>query len=175
MPTADLRRMDRGAVLSSCQQYRYTLHRRWDAARPPLVVIGLNPSTADATRDDPTIRRCIAYAHRWGFGGVEVGNLFAYRATRPADLKRAADPVGPLNDVWLRRLVAREGALVLCAWGAHGTYRARGTALLDMLRECGRRAYALGVTAAGQPKHPLYLRADLTPAPFGWADGPHDA
>lgn len=88
-------RVNGGAHFSRCRRYRYALWRQWQAAGPMLMLIGLNPSTADAERNDPTIRRCIGFAHDWGFGGVWVLNLFAWRATLPADLKAAADPVGP--------------------------------------------------------------------------------
>lgn len=101
--------MTGGAHLSACGAYRYALRRTWDPARPAALFVGLNPSTADAERDDPTTRRCVRFARDWGFGGLLVGNLFAYRATRPRDLRAAAEPVGPENDWWLAAL-AREAA-----------------------------------------------------------------
>src|SRR4028119_2392792 len=94
-------REHRGAIFDPTRTYRYALWRTWDAARPPVAFVLLNPSTADARRDDPTIRRCANFARTWGFGGLEVVNLFAFRATHPTDLKCAADPVGPQNDVHL--------------------------------------------------------------------------
>ena len=86
------------ADFSFCGQYRYTLTRVWSLERGLVLFVGLNPSTADAERDDPTVRRCVGYARRWGFGGVLVANLFAYRATDPRDLLAVSYPIGPRND-----------------------------------------------------------------------------
>lgn len=151
------------AGFSDDRVYRYWLTRTWDDATPPLVVIGLNPSTADETQDDPTIRRCIGYARAWGHGGLVMLNLFAFRATDPRDMKRAFDPVGRANDATLR--VATEGRRVLCAWGAHGTYIDRASVVCEMLAT--RELVCLGTTKDGQPKHPLYLRADALPVAYG--------
>jgi hypothetical protein len=153
--------MQRGANFSRCGTYRYALRRCWDAARPPALIVGLNPSTADAERDDPTIRRCVRFARDWGFGGVVVGNLFAYRATRPAALRAAPAPVGPANDRWLRALT-REAGIVVAAWGDDGRHGGRDRAVLRLLGA----AHCLGTTKAGAPRHPLYVRADVAPRPF---------
>ena len=91
----------KGARFSDCRLYRYQLWRIWDEGRPYLNVIGLNPSTADETRDDPTIRRCIDYAKRWNYGGLFMTNIFAFRATLPAVMKKQVEPVGSDNDHWL--------------------------------------------------------------------------
>ena len=91
----------RHAVFSPCRTYRYALSRVWAADKPYALFIGLNPSTADETLDDPTIRRCIDFAKRWGYGGLVMANLFAYRATNPSEMKAATDPVGVANDEWL--------------------------------------------------------------------------
>ena len=99
-------------------------------------MVMLNPSTADAESDDPTIRRCIALAAREGFGGVEILNLFAFRATAPADLKAAADPIGPDNDRHLRALFARHGT-ILAAWGMHGAHRGRAGEITELAAACG--------------------------------------
>jgi hypothetical protein len=144
-----------GATFSADRRYRYRLWRRWDRSRSVVLFVMLNPSTADGRRDDPTIRRCIGFARAWGFGGVEVVNLFAYRATDPRELGRVGDPVGPHNDRYIRRAI-RRSRLVVLAWGA----RARARRLLSL-----RRAHCLGLTRAGQPRHPLYLRGDLEPVP----------
>lgn len=138
------------------------LTRIWDPTRPSLVVIGLNPSAADETKDDPTVRRCQGYARLWGFGGLVMLNLFAYRATNPADLKATGDPVGPINDAALRRETA--GRRVLAAWGVHGAYRDRAPAVLRLL--AGRDVVCLARTKAGFPRHPLYCRADWLPTPY---------
>jgi len=125
----------------------------------------LNPSTADAQRDDPTIRRCTGFARRWGFGGIEVVNLFAWRATKPEELRRASDPVGRLNDRAILR-AARECAMTIAAWGNHGAWMGRTDRVLEILRGvCEVRVF--GLTAIGQPKHPLYLSRRCAAVPMG--------
>lgn len=154
-PVAKVRpQMQTAAALSRCQTYRYALWRRWSDA-PPVLFIMLNPSTADETQDDPTIRRCMAFARRWGHGGIVVGNLFALRSPHPADLRTCADPIGPDNDAWLTRL-AQDCTAVVGAWGNHGTFMNRGqevAARFPNLR-------CLGLTKRLQPRHPLYVPAD---------------
>lgn len=125
----------------------------------------LNPSTADESTDDPTIRRCIGFARTWGYGGVEVVNLFALRATDPRELRLARDPIGGLNDACLVDATARSAAMVI-AWGAHGVFRSRGTAALEILSPRAR-LLALGWTNSGEPRHPLYLRRDVQPIVVG--------
>ncbi|MEP7383607.1 MAG: DUF1643 domain-containing protein [Gemmatimonadota bacterium] len=149
------------AHFSRCGRYRYALWRTWDASLPSCCFIALNPSTADATRDDPTMRRCMAFARLWGFGGMAVGNIFAYRATRPADMKAEPRPIGRANDRWLQRL-AGGSPLVVAAWGSHGAWLGRDRHVLQLLGslEC------LGVTASGAPRHPLYVRGDTPRRPY---------
>lgn len=153
--------LESSALFSPCGRYRYELRRIWERNRPPAMFVGLNPSTADAERDDPTVRRCIQFARDWGWGGVVVVNLFAYRATFPADLFRAAAPIGPEND---RCLAHRQGGagVVVAAWGNHGIYRDRAAEVLSKLH----RPHYLRLNGSGQPAHPLYLPSDLTPIPF---------
>ncbi|WP_300643648.1 DUF1643 domain-containing protein [Nocardioides sp.] len=154
MPSSD-------AALSSCGQYRYRLTRTWRPEQPRATFIMLNPSTADAEHDDPTIRRCMGYARDWGLGGLIVVNLYAYRATDPDDLWKAADPVGPDNDAHLRAVLdaaAIAGAPVVAAWGAN----ARSERGAEVMQFAGA-VTALGLTKAGQPRHPLYLRKDAQP------------
>jgi hypothetical protein len=150
------------AVLSPCRTYRYALERRWGSG-PFVLFVGLNPSTADESVDDNTIRRCIGFAKTWGYGGLLMGNLFAFRATKPRDLRTAADPVGPDNDVWLTTLSLRAG-LIVAAWGADPIVSSRVCDALDAL---GDEVQCLGTTKDGQPRHPLYLRKDTKPEPFG--------
>jgi hypothetical protein len=154
------------AVLSPGGSYRYLLSREWDEALPRCLFIMLNPSTADATQDDPTIRRCIGFAKAWGYGTLDVCNLFAWRATDPKALLKVADPVGPENDAHIRRAAAGAG-LVVCAWGNHGMLMLRGKAVNDLLRREGIASSCLGVTGTGQPKHPLYLRGDSIAVQYG--------
>ena len=146
--------MTGGAVFSRDGRYRYRLWRRWKRSLPVVAFVMLNPSTADAQRDDPTIRRCIGFARRWGYGGIEVVNLFALRATQPRALQLAADPVGPRNAEHLAR-AARRAAAVVAAWGADPAVGVRGA---EIERRLSRRLRCLGVTRSGAPRHPLYAR-----------------
>jgi hypothetical protein len=150
-----------GAFLSPCRIYRYVLWRRWDAKRPSVMFVGLNPSTADETEDDPTIRRCVGFAKAWGYGGIAMLNLFAYRSTDPAALKRVSDPIGPHNN---DHLIIEEVncAKVIAAWGVHGTLHGRDRQVCAMLTQL----WCLGTTKSGHPKHPLYLRSDTQPVSF---------
>jgi hypothetical protein len=153
------------AAFSACGAYRYRLRRCWDAGRPRLVAVMLNPSTADERANDPTVARVAARARAMGFGGFEVVNLFALRSTDPRALARAADPVGPGNDAAI--LAAARGAgLVLCAWGVHGALAGRGAAVEAMLRAGGHALHHLGLTRAGLPRHPLYLAGDAAVLPW---------
>jgi hypothetical protein len=155
--------MPRRTLFSPCRTYRYTLWRQLDASRAGFALfIGLNPSTADEQTDDPTIRRCKDFARRWGFGAVCVANLFAFRATRPADLKAAPAPVGPDNDRWLVRL-ARTADLVIAAWGMHGSFAGRDLKVAGLL---DNPLVCLGLTRGGHPRHPLYLRRTTMPTPW---------
>lgn len=150
-----------GATLSACGRYRYALWRRWDAQRPAVLFIGLNPSTADAAQDDATSRVCMNYARRWGYGSLLLGNLFAWRSRDPAVLAQLDDPVGPDNDRHLRRLQARAG-LVVCAWGDPGALRGRDQQVLRLLQA----PHCLTRLRSGRPGHPLYKRATLQPVPL---------
>lgn len=152
-----------GALLSPDGRYRYWLRRQLgeDPAAPALVFVMLNPSTADATTDDPTIRRCKAFAVRDGWGALEVVNLYALRSTDPAALWRDPDPVGPDND---RHLLAacRRAVAVVAAWGAAPGLRPslRAAQVAGMLEREGIRLVSLGRTGSGHPTHPLYVKAD---------------
>jgi hypothetical protein len=152
----------RGAVFDPSRRYRYRLWRRWAAGAPVLFVM-LNPSTADAERDDPTIRRCVGFARAWGFAGMTVVNLFALRATDPARLRRARDPVGRDNDCHIAAAAAGAGTVVV-AWGTHGELGARDRAVLALLAP--HRPRCLGLTRGGHPRHPLYLPARTASRPF---------
>jgi hypothetical protein len=140
------------------RQYRYSLWRTWDAGLPRVMFIGLNPSTADATLDDPTLVRCIGYARDWGYGGLYTTNLFAYRATDPRDMKSAPAPVGPDNDRVIGELAGRVDR-VIAAWGNDGAWLGRADTVRAMLPEL----YYLRMNRAGQPAHPLYLPKGLEP------------
>jgi hypothetical protein len=155
-----------GAIISPCQKYRYLLWRVWNSDDPVVNLVGLNPSTADETKDDPTMRRCRQFARAWGFGGFLMTNLFAFRATRPSELRAVATPVGPENDSWIV-CAARSAERVVAVWGVHGTLLDRDKQVMALLQ---RRAYCIVVTKSGHPGHPLYLRKDLPLIEFPFAE-----
>lgn len=142
------------ADLSDDGLYRYRLTRRWGDGENVATFIMLNPSTADADLDDPTIRRCVGFAKREGCDALQVVNLFAYRATTPAVLRTVADPVGSENDEYLRRAIDSPG-LRIAAWGVHG----RADRIV-VVKSAGAALHALGTTKDGHPRHPLYVRRD---------------
>lgn len=161
--------MNRGAVISPCGTYRYSLVRSWDDTRSALVFLMLNPSIADGNVDDPTIRKCMGFAKRLGYGGIVVLNLFAYRATKPADLFAAGETVaiGPENDRVIRAFCDPWRPIV-CAWGSNakmGSPRVRE--VLHLLRvdryvdDMGCSIRALAINKDGTPAHPLYLSYEV--------------
>ena len=141
------------AYLSPCERYRYELTRCW-ANGPIACWVMLNPSTADADVDDPTIRRCIEFSKRWGCGALVVVNLYAWRATNPRDLQRADDPIGPHNDRHID-VATRSADTVVCAWGASANPE-RAAEVLRLIS----RPMCLGTTQGGAPRHPLYVHRD---------------
>lgn len=159
----------KSAVISPCQTYRYRLDRVWDDRLPVLAFIMLNPSTADAKVDDPTIRRCLGFAKRDGYGGIVVVNLFALRATNPLELLAADDPVGPENDQAIVDAVA--GNFTLAAWGASvpKKLRSRVGVVRDLLSSNALDLNCLGVTGEGHPRHPLFVPASTAVEKFQWA------
>lgn len=179
----DWRTVEAGeAHFSPDRVYRYALKRVWDARRPVGLIIGLNPSTGDETKLDTTLRRCIRFSDREGWGGFWMANLFAYRATKPAAMKRYPTPIGEKipprllphgsvassppagvtvdneNDRWLLNLAGHCRGRIICAWGVHGTHMNRGTIVTELLD--GHRAFCLGFTGNGMPRHPLMLHKD---------------
>ena len=160
-----------GAVLSRDHAYRWRLTRvlsEFEITRCLFVM--LNPSTADAESNDPTIRRCMGYAARWGYGDLEVVNLFGLRATNPRELLRHRDPIGERNDEYILEGVEgamETGGIVVCAWGARGGYLGRDAAVLLLIRSTGGVPYCLGLTRDGHPRHPLYMPARAQPRQLG--------
>ena len=150
-----------GAYFSGDRVHRYVLWRVWKQSRPLIAFLGLNPSTADETANDPTVRRCIGFARDWGGGGLLMLNIFAFRATDPRVMYAAKNPIGRWNNAALlhyRQVVDR----AIAAWGVHGAFLDRGawvTANVSALE-------ALGRTKDGAPRHPLYLKKTLRPSPF---------
>ncbi|PIN87221.1 hypothetical protein COV19_00790 [Candidatus Woesearchaeota archaeon CG10_big_fil_rev_8_21_14_0_10_44_13] len=151
--------MEKDAFISKCGKYRYWLYRRWDKNKGCCSFIMLNPSTADASKDDPTIRRCIGYAKRLGYGSMYILNLFALRATDKKELKTADDPVGACNDRYMRKML-KNAKVIIAAWGSYGRYMGRSEKVLNMLRERRHEVYCLKMGKSGEPCHPLYLRND---------------
>ncbi|HEX3771858.1 MAG TPA: DUF1643 domain-containing protein [Polyangiaceae bacterium] len=145
--------------------YRYSLWRRVGRSPRRVLFVMLNPSTADANDDDPTIRRCIGFARAWGYGELEVCNLFAYRTPHPRVLLAARDPVGPENDAWLARAAGR-ASRVVAAWGVVGMRSARAEVVMEILR--GARVVCLGQTRGGAPRHPLYVAGGTRARAFAW-------
>jgi hypothetical protein len=147
------------AVFSADGTYRYLLVRRWATGPPTMTFLMLNPSTATAAADDPTIRRCIGFARREGCSALAVVNLFGLRATDPRELSGHADPVGPANDrlIWE---TCEPGRLVVAAWGVFGRLAGRAETVTGLLAERGVDLMCLGVTKNGAPRHPLYVRGD---------------
>jgi len=173
--------IDSGATISHDGRYRYLLWREWRGSNRPenwhwygakdgngaelgypkaCLFVMLNPSTADGTQDDPTIRRCVGFAKSWGFDRLEVVNLFAYRATKPADLlalREPDDPVGSQNQEYVEDRAAEAGKII-CAWGSHGAHLGQDETVLGW---CGPKStWALGLTRDGYPRHPLYVAAN---------------
>jgi hypothetical protein len=160
---------EREASISDCGKYRWSLTHNWDISmqKPWCGWIMLNPSTADSTIDDPTIRRCVAFSQAWNFGGMRVVNLFSYRATKPEDMRVAADPIGEHGDKSIRALLYGVCPLVICAWGTGGGHLDRDLKVLDILREdVGIKVGCLKLTKAGHPQHPLYVKGDARPLEY---------
>lgn len=159
--------MKKSAYISECGTYRYWLKREWDETLPSMAFVMLNPSKADAENDDHTIRRCIGFAKAWGYGGLVVVNLFAYRSTDPMKLLLAADPIGPKNEATIKDIIGSV-EMVVCAWGngpivkklmiKHYAYRPlKGLPGLHYLE----------VGSTGHPKHPARLSGTLRPISYG--------
>ncbi len=144
-------------------EYRYTLHRVWGEAKPAVLFVLMNPSTADTEVDDPTIAKCQRYARAWGYGTMFIGNTFAYRVTDQKQLLEVADPVGPDNDQHIREMAAQADLIVLAYGKPHPKLRARGAAVQAMLRNEGHTLHAFKLCLDGTPGHPLYLPGDLRP------------
>ena len=153
--------MQREALFSPCRTYRYALWRTWETKARQVLFIGLNPSTADEVTDDPTIRRCIRFARDWGYGKLCMVNVFAYRHTDPSVLKKVKDPVGKQNMAIIQEQLSLSDQVIL-AWGNHAGWQNRYEEVLKLIKA----PFCLRVNKSGQPAHPLYLPADLSPVPY---------
>ncbi len=164
-------RRNSGACFDATGTYRYSLWRVWNWTSPRLAFIMLNPSTADTQCDDATIRRCIGFAQSWGYGSLEVVNLFSLRTPYPQTLRQVADPVGVDCDAHLLAAVER-AEQVIVAWGNWGCLYSRDRVVLDLLAapRLHTKLHCLGMNQSGQPCHPLYLKRDVQPLPFGCSD-----
>ncbi len=152
------------AVISRCGSYRYLLRRAWDDSLPPLVAGLLNPSTADANTDDPTITRIVERAKRNGYGSILVWNVYAYRATHPKDLRRALDPTGPENHRWIASALAdavKLNGIAFVGWGGHKIADKHLAALRSIVSYANVPLACLGVTKNGHPVHPLYIAYNM--------------
>jgi len=153
--------MERSATFSECRTYRYALNRVWDKSSPNILFIGLNPSKADETIDDPTILRCIKFAKEWKLGRLSIVNLFAFRSHDPKDLLTVKDPIGPKNDLILKKLISKHETVVLI-WGNNGNYLKRNEKVLKLIKN----PLCLKINKNGAPSHPLYLKSNLKPIPY---------
>ena len=151
------------AIFSDDMAYRYALHRMWELGHGLVVFVMLNPSTADAHKNDPTVERCERFAKGWGYASLAVVNLFGLRSTDPKALYDHPDPVGPENDMHLR-MHANLANLIVCAWGNHGGRRA--ATITQLLRDDGNVLHCLGRNKTRQPVHPLYQPKSAMPIIF---------
>ncbi|WP_066071672.1 DUF1643 domain-containing protein [Neobacillus soli] len=154
-----------GAIIDKNEEYRYSLWRIWNEKLPRITFVMLNPSTADDREDDPTLRRCIKFAMGWGYGSLEVVNLFAYRSTDPKLLLSVCDPIGEKNNEYISKALSRSDKVIL-AWGTKGSLLDRDKEVLELIKEINTPLYALELTREGYPRHPLYVKSNKVPEPF---------
>jgi len=152
------------ALFSACRTWRYTLVREWDGGSGTVLWLMLNPSTADAVRVDPTVRRAVTFAMRWGKARALIGNVFALRATSPEHLYSHTDPVGPDNDAHLAAMAAQADLIVL-AWGNHALHGGRCRRIAELMLPHAAKCVLLATTKSGMPGHPLYIAGDTQPKP----------
>ena len=161
--STSVKNLNRGATFSKCKIYRYRLWRIWDAKKPTVLFIMLNPSTAGSTMDDPTIKRCIGFAKSWGYGGLYVGNLFAYRSTQPKGLLKLNDAEGKQNQTHLLEM-SKLCKIGVCAWGNQSIINK----IIPnyQLKNLSIPLFYIELSKGGTPKHPLYLNSNLRPKPL---------
>jgi hypothetical protein len=150
--------LENDAVISDCGKYRYLLRRTWDHSKPRALLIMLNPSTADAKLDDPTIRSCVRLISGLHYGSMEVVNIFGWRATYPDELPKQADPIGPMNERIVDAAI-RRCDVVICAWGANAMAARKSQYLCARIQSVKPGIYCFGTTKSGAPKHPLYVKS----------------
>jgi hypothetical protein len=157
--------MKKGAVIDKTGLYRYSLWREWDIDKSKIVFIMLNPSKADASIDDPTLRRCVNFAKSWGYGSLIVVNLFAYRSSCPLEIRQVDDPVGQQNDRYLKKAI-KSADRVVVAWGNNGKLMQRDRLVLELLSKHNIQPHCLGITKSGYPRHPLYVMCKEQPVVY---------
>lgn len=151
-----LEQMKKDAKFSEDRRYRYVLSRIWDDSLPKIMFIGLNPSTADENEDDSTINKCINYAKKWNYGGIYMLNLFAFVDTYQNELYYEKDPIGELNNKYLKEYAGLSEKIVV-AWGNNGAYKGRSKEVYDMFNHL----YCLKINKTGEPHHPLYISSNI--------------
>lgn len=165
--------MQRNATISDCGKYRYLLRRTWDNTKPLVLFCMLNPSTADAEVDDATIRSCVRLSKGMGFGGLEVVNLMAWRATDPKHIPpMPSEALGSDNPRTVNAAVVR-CETIICAWGAHPYAKRFAGGMMDLVKLNGKQAQCFGVTKDGAPKHPLYIKSGTPLVAYGNKDDGH--
>ena len=155
-----------GAIFSPCGRFRFALWRRWNLNLPVLAFGCLNPSKAGVEIEDPTSLKFRGFAQRLGYGGYATWNLYAFRATDPADLRAAGYPVGEENDAYIE-VISLVAGLTVCGWGGNAAKLSRPSEVTSILRRLGVQPHALRVNGDGTPAHPLYLPYTLAPSPWG--------
>ena len=151
------------AIFDDTKKYRYSLTRVWNPKAGKVTFILLNPSTADALEDDPTVKKCYGFSNRWGYGAMEIVNLFALRATDPSELKNVNDPVGKDNDEYIIKAV-ESADLVILGWGNECSFSTRDIKLLKKIAKYN--PHCLYINKSGKPKHPLYASYSLKPVEY---------
>jgi len=158
------------AVFSDCRKYRYDLCRVWDGDKPLFLIIMLNPSTADALKDDPTTRKCLHYARKYGCGRYTAVNLFSFRSHMPKVMKKATDPIGAHNDYhllkWIDMSIGIPDSIVVVAWGNDGSHLNRDTEVMSLIKLHGITPLCFRTNQNGTPKHPTYLANNLDLIPY---------
>ena len=153
--------LKKDAIISDNDKHRYCLSRIWSNGDNIVAFIGLNPSTADANKDDSTITKCVNYAKQWGFDGLYMINLFSFRATDKEEMLKDDNPTNAENDKCINKYINKANK-VICAWGNDGVFKNRHKYIIDNFENL----YCLTINKTGQPHHPMYLKLDIQPIKY---------